>query len=81
MLRLGLQVQASRRITRPPVGNEVWRDVYRRAKSDARLRQRIARILLTVPTQLPRFWLAVLTSLGEWVDLGAPVPDYTTQSV
>jgi len=60
---------------------EVWRDVYRRAKSDARLRQRIARIVLTVPTPLPRFWLAALASLGESVDLGAPVPDYTTQSV
>ena len=60
---------------------EVWRDVYRRAKSDARLRQRIVRIVLTVPTPLPRFWLAALASLGESVDLGAPVPDYTTQSV
>ena len=60
---------------------EVWRDVYRRAKSDAQLRQRIVRIVLTVPTPLPRFWLAALASLGECVDLGAPVPDYTTQSV
>ena len=60
---------------------EVWRDVYRRAKSDAQLRQRIVRIVLTVPTPLPRFWLAALASLGESVDLGAPVPDYTTQSV
>ena len=60
---------------------EVWRDVYRRAKSDARLRQRMTRIVLTVPTPLPRFWLAALASLGESVDLGAPVPDYTTQSV
>src|SRR5437016_1585739 len=57
---------------------EVWRDVCRRAKSDVRLRQRIARIVLTVPTPLPRFWLAALASLGESVDLGAPVPDYTT---
>ena len=60
---------------------EVWRDVYRRAKGDARLRQRIARIVLTVPTPLPRFWLAALASLGEPVDIGAPVPDYTAQSV
>ena len=60
---------------------EVWRDVYRRAKSDAQLRQRIARIVLTVPTPLPRFWLAALASLGECVDLGAPVPDYMTRSV
>jgi len=60
---------------------EVWRDVYRRAKSDAQLRQRIVRIVLTVPTPLPRFWLAALASLGECVDLGAPVPDYMTRSV
>src|SRR5439155_26710187 len=60
---------------------EVWRDVYRRAKRDARLRQRMTRIVLTVPTPLPRFWLAALASLGESVDIGAPVPDYTPQSV
>ena len=60
---------------------EVWRDVCRRAKSDVRLRQRIARIVLTVPTPLPRFGLAAPASLGESVDLGAPVPDYATQSV
>jgi len=60
---------------------EVWRDVYRRAKSDAQLRQRIVRIVLTVPTPLPRFWLAALASLGECVDLGAPVPDSMTRSV
>ena len=60
---------------------EIWRDVYRRAKTDARLRQRIARIVLTVPTPLPRFWLAALASLGEPVDLGADVPDYATQSL
>ena len=60
---------------------EVWRDVYRRAKSDAQLCQRIVRIVLTVPTPLPRFWLAALASLGECVDLGAPVPDYMTRSV
>jgi drug/metabolite transporter (DMT)-like permease len=29
----------------------------------------------------PRFWLAALASLGEAVDLGAEVPDYTTHSV
>ena len=55
---------------------EVWRDVYRRAKSDAQLRQRIVRIVLTVPTPLPRFWLAALASLGESVELGAPLRDY-----
>lgn len=41
------------------------------------LRARIRRIVLTVPTPLPRFWLAALASLGETVDLGAEVPSYS----
>lgn len=53
-----------------------WREIYRRAKGDAELRARIARIVLNVPLPLPRFWLAALASLGEHVDLGADVPDY-----
>ena len=53
-----------------------WRDVYRRARTDPRLRARIARIVQTVPLPLPRFWLAALSALGESVDLAAPVPDY-----
>ena len=60
---------------------DVWRELYHRAKSDAHLRQRILRIVLTVPTPLPRFWLAALASLGERVDLGADVPEYMAQSV
>ncbi len=54
----------------------VWRELYQLAGHDARLRQRIKRIVLTVPVSLPRFWLAALASLGEPVDLGADVPDY-----
>ncbi|MGH7319846.1 MAG: hypothetical protein ACRELA_09535 [Candidatus Rokuibacteriota bacterium] len=54
----------------------VWRELYQLAGRDARLRQRIKRIVLTVPVSLPRFWLAALASLGEPVDLGADVPDY-----
>jgi hypothetical protein len=53
-----------------------WRALYRLARTDERLRARIKRIALTVPLPLPRFWLAALASLGEDVDLGAPVPDY-----
>ena len=53
-----------------------WRDLYRRARADPRLRARMARIVLTVPLPLPRFWLAALSALGESVDLAAPVPDY-----
>jgi hypothetical protein len=53
-----------------------WRVLYGLAETDARLRARIKRIVLTVPVALPRFWLAALASLGEAVDLGAEVPDY-----
>jgi hypothetical protein len=53
-----------------------WRALYRLARDDADLRRRIARIVTTVPTPLPRFWLAALASLGEPVDLGAKVPEY-----
>jgi hypothetical protein len=60
---------------------DVWRELYRRAKSDPNLRHRIAGIVTTVPTPLPRFWLAALASLGEPVDLAADVPDYLAQSV
>jgi hypothetical protein len=53
-----------------------WRSLYRLANTDARLRGRIRRLILTVPLPLPHFWLAALASLGEDVDLGAEVPDY-----
>ena len=53
-----------------------WRALYRMARSDARLRARIKRIVLTVPLPLPHFWLAALASLGEPADLGAAVPDH-----
>jgi hypothetical protein len=55
---------------------DAWRMLYRLARADARLRERITRVVLTVPLPLPRFWLAALASLGEPVDLGAAVPDY-----
>jgi len=51
-----------------------WRALYALARDDAELRRRIARIVLTVPTALPHFWLAALRALGETVDVGAPVP-------
>ena len=53
-----------------------WRALYRMAKTDARLRSRIKRIVLTVPLPLPHFWLAALASAGEPVDWNVPVPDY-----
>ncbi len=55
---------------------EAWRELYRLARADADLRRRIARVVQSVPLPLPRFWLAALASLGESVDLGAPLPDY-----
>lgn len=53
-----------------------WRDLYRMARVDARLRARMRRIVLTVPVALPHFWLAALASLGEAVDVSERVPDY-----
>ena len=53
-----------------------WRALYRMARTEPHLRARIKRIVLTVPLPLPHFWLAVLASLGEPVEFGAPVPDY-----
>ncbi len=53
-----------------------WRALYRIAAADARLRARIQRVILNVPTPLPRFWLAALASLGEVVDYDVPLPDY-----
>lgn len=57
-------------------GMATWRALYRMAGADAGLRARIKRVILKVPTPLPRFWLAALASLGEAVDFDAPLPDY-----
>ena len=54
----------------------VWRELYRRAKTDARLRSRIKRVVFTIPIPLPHFWLAALASIGEQVNWDAPIPDY-----
>jgi hypothetical protein len=53
-----------------------WRALYHLARTDAPLRARIIRIVLTVPLPLPRFWLAALVNLGEHPDLGVKLPDY-----
>jgi len=55
-----------------------WRELYVLAKEDGSLRTRIKALVLSVPLPLPHFWLAVLTSLGEEVDLDTPLPDYAT---
>lgn len=53
-----------------------WRDLYALAKGDAELRTRIVRLVYRAPLPLPRFWLAAMASLGEAVDLAAPLPRY-----
>ncbi len=53
-----------------------WRELYRLALTDAALRARITRIVLTVPLPMPRFWLAALADLGEPVDIATALPDY-----
>ncbi len=60
---------------------DAWRAIYRLAGRDPELRQRIRRVVATVPLPLPHFWLAALASLGEPVDVGAAVPDYADAGV
>lgn len=55
---------------------DAWRALHALAAEDPRLRGRIAHLVLTIPTPLPHFWLAALRSLGEDVDVAAPVPPY-----
>ena len=57
-----------------------WRELYRLAKADPRLRSRIRQIILTVPVPLPHFWLAALVAAGEPVDWDARLPDYFESS-
>jgi hypothetical protein len=58
-----------------------WKELYRRAGSDAELRARIVRIARTIPLTMPHFWLAAMASLGEQVDLTVEVPSYPAQGV
>ena len=53
-----------------------WRELFALCRGDAELRRRVHRVVLAVPLPLPRFWLAALASLGEPVDLAAPLPPY-----
>lgn len=53
-----------------------WRSLYRLACEDDQLRDRIHRVVLTVPLPLPHFWLAALRRAGGNVDLGAETPSY-----
>ncbi|HZN39669.1 MAG TPA: hypothetical protein VFD82_12745 [Planctomycetota bacterium] len=51
-----------------------WRELYALAVADPALRQRICRVIATVPLPLPRLWLSALAVLGEPVDPGMPLP-------
>ena len=53
-----------------------WRALYRLACKDPDLRDRIQRIVLTVPVPLPHFWLAALRHAGADVEVGARTPSY-----
>jgi hypothetical protein len=57
-----------------------WRALYQLAKTDAQLRTRIKRVVLTTPLPMPHFWLAALASMGELVDFEAALPDYYSTS-
>jgi alkylation response protein AidB-like acyl-CoA dehydrogenase len=52
-----------------------WRELYRLARDDRELRQRIRRVVQRVPLAHARFWLAALADLGEAVDLGMALPE------
>jgi hypothetical protein len=53
---------------------EAWRELYAKAAVDAALRKRIVRVIARVPMAYPHAWRAAMASLGEDVDIGAPVP-------
>jgi len=53
-----------------------WRELYRLARADHDLRQRILHIIRSVPLPFSHFWLAALKSLGEDVDVGEKTPEY-----
>lgn len=52
-----------------------WRELYRLAADDARLRARIGEVVRRVPLPFPRFWLSALASLGEAVDWSVEPPE------
>lgn len=52
-----------------------WRAIYRLAAEDEELRARLCRVVGRVPLGYPYFWRVALRSLGEEVDLDAPVPE------
>jgi hypothetical protein len=53
---------------------EAWRELYRLARKDPALRQRLHRVVTRVPLAFGHFWLAALASLGESVDWADSLP-------
>lgn len=51
-----------------------WRAIYRLAAEDEELRARLRRVVERVPIGYPYLWRTALATLGEEVDLDAPVP-------
>ena len=51
-----------------------WRRIYRLAREDPELRARLHRVISRVPLGYPYFWRIALRSLGEPIDLEAPLP-------
>lgn len=51
-----------------------WRAIYRLAAEDEELRARLRRVVERVPIGYPYLWRTALATLGEAVDLDAPVP-------
>jgi hypothetical protein len=51
-----------------------WRDLYRLARTDAELRERIARVVRRVPLPYGHFWLAALKVLGHPISVDTPLP-------
>jgi hypothetical protein len=55
---------------------EDFRELYRLARSEPALRQRIRELVARVPLPLPYFWLAALASLAEPVDYERELPNH-----
>ncbi|MEO8378749.1 MAG: hypothetical protein ABI779_03700 [Acidobacteriota bacterium] len=51
-----------------------WRSLFRLAREDKALRERLHRVVLRVPLAFGHFWLAALGNLGERVDWTKPLP-------
>jgi hypothetical protein len=52
-----------------------WRALYRLAQEDPGLSARLRRVVERTPLGYPYFWRTALPSLGEAVDLDAPLPE------